>query len=249
LLISGCGNKYPKLIQVNAHITNLSLKAIIGIGAYAKLCERLGKTDDARKYRTIVEDYARKWLTMSKDDGRTRLAYDKPGTWSMKHNLIWDSILETHLFPESLADEEIRWYKKVQNRYGLPVDSRTNNSLIDWVVWSITPAKNRDDFETLFNPIYDYVNETPDRIPLSDWFFTTNAKRRGFQARSVVGGVYIKMLTDRSLWKKYSQRAERTGDYRSLYPANIKIKEIVPTSQAEPVIWRYTLEKPTDHWI
>ncbi|MDR0611299.1 MAG: DUF4965 domain-containing protein [Planctomycetaceae bacterium] len=232
-----------------AHVTNLSLKAILGIGAYAKLCELLGKTDDAKKYRMIAEDYAQKWLIAAKDDGRTRLAYDKPGTWSMKHNLIWDAILETHLFPESLAAEEIVWYKKVQNRYGLPVDSRTDNSLIDWTLWSITPAKNPNDFETLFNPIYNYVNETPDRVPVSDWFFTTNAKRRGFQARSVVGGVYIKVLTDQSLWKKYSQRAERTGDYRSKYPANVTLKEIIPTSQTEPAVWRYTLEKPDEHWI
>ncbi|MDR2756225.1 MAG: DUF4965 domain-containing protein [Planctomycetaceae bacterium] len=232
-----------------SHVTNLSLKAIIGIGAYAKLCEQLGKTDEAKKYRTIAKNYAQKWITMSKDDGRTRLAYDKPGTWSMKHNLIWDTILETHLFPESLAIEEINWYKKVQNRYGIPVDSRTDNSLIDWVLWSITPAKNQHDFETLFNPIYDYVNETPNRVPLSDWFFTTNAKQRGFQARSVVGGVYIKMLTNSSLWKKYSQRAERIGNYRSSYPANVTIKEIVPTSQTESTVWRYTLEKPAEHWI
>jgi hypothetical protein len=189
-----------------------------------------------------------KWAA-AKDGGRTRLAYDKPGTWSMKHNLIWDTILETHLFPESLAAEEIAWYKKMQNRYGLPVDSRTDNSLIDWTLWSITPAKNPHDFETLFNPIYDYVNETPDRVPLSDWFFTTNAKRRGFQARSVVGGVFIKMLTNQSLWKKYSHRAERTGDYHSEYPANVTMKEIVPTSQTEPAVWRYTLEKPDDRWI
>ncbi|MDR1957933.1 MAG: DUF4965 domain-containing protein [Planctomycetaceae bacterium] len=190
-----------------AHVTNLSLKAILGIGAYAELCERLGKTEDAKKYRAIAEDYARKWLKDAQDEGRTRLAFDKPGTWSMKHNLVWDSILETHLFPVSLAEQEIAWYKKVQGRYGLPVDSRTDNSLIDWALWSMTSAKTPHDFETLFNPIYDYVNETPDRVPVSDWFFTTNARRRGFQARSVVGGVYIKMLTDSSLWKKYVNRA------------------------------------------
>jgi hypothetical protein len=192
-----------------AHVTNLSLKAILGIGAYAQLCEKQGKTDNALKYRRIAEDYAEKWLKDAIDDGHTRLAFDKPGTWSMKHNLVWDSILGTNLFPASLAEQEIAWYKKVQNRYGLPVDSRTDNSLIDWVLWSITPAKSKADFDELFEPIYNYVNETPSRVPLSDWFFTTNAKQRGFQARSVVGGVYIKMLTDTSIWKKYYTMANR----------------------------------------
>ncbi|MCL2117777.1 MAG: DUF4965 domain-containing protein [Planctomycetaceae bacterium] len=233
-----------------AHVTNLSLKAIIGIGGYAQLCERLGKTEDAQKYRAVAEDYAKKWLELAQDDGRTRLAFDKPGTWSMKHNLIWDSILGTNLFPESLAAQEIAWYKTVQNRYGLPVDSRTDQSLIDWALWSITPARDPKDFETLFNPIYNYVHETPSRVPLSDWFFTTDAKQRGFQARSVVGGVYIKMLTDLPTWKKHAIRfAEATGNHTSLYPADMTVTEIVPTSRMTPTDWKYTLQQPVGDWF
>ncbi|GHT47487.1 hypothetical protein FACS189454_09890 [Planctomycetales bacterium] len=231
-----------------AHVTNLSLKAIIGIGAYAELCKMRGKTEDAAKYRRIAEEYTAKWLVDSQDEGRTRLAFDKPGTWSMKHNLIWDSILGTKLFPDSLAEQEIAWYKKVQNRYGLPVDSRTDNALIDWVLWSITPAKSKADFEELFNPIFNYVNETPSRVPLSDWFITTDAKQRGFQARSVVGGVYIKMLTDKSVWNKYVNRAEKVDDFPSDYPARRVVLEILPTARTKPTDWKYTLQPPPENW-
>ncbi|MDR1923752.1 MAG: DUF4965 domain-containing protein [Planctomycetaceae bacterium] len=228
-----------------AHVTNLSLKAIIGIAAYARLCEQLGKTEAAQKYRRIAEDYAKKWLKDAQDEGRTRLAFDKAGTWSMKHNLIWDSILETNLFPATLAEQEIAWYKKVQNKYGLPVDSRTDNSLIDWALWSITPTKSKADFDELFNPIYNYVNETPSRVPLSDWFITTNAKRRGFQARSVVGGVYIKMLTNKTVWEKSVQQAENVTDFPSSYPARITRTEIIPTARTLQTEWKYTLESPS----
>jgi hypothetical protein len=41
------------------------------------------------------------------------------------------------------------------------------------------------------------MNETPDRMPLSDWIYTDKPESRGFRARSVVGGFYIKMLQDK----------------------------------------------------
>ena len=55
-------------------------------------------------------------------------------------------------------------------------------------------------------PVYGFVNATPERVPLTDWYWTQNAKRRGFQARPVIGGLFIKMLDDAEVWKKWSAR-------------------------------------------
>lgn len=230
------------------HCANLALKAIIGIGGYAQLCELAGRPEDAKKYLALARDYAAQWQQRAGDDGRTRLAYHLPNTWGMKHNLIWDRVLGLHLFPAAVGDAEVAWYRKVQNPYGLPVDNRTPTSLLDWALWSIAPARTPEDFEALVEPLFRYAHETPQRVPLSDWFHTTDAKRAGFQARPVVGGIFIRLLADAPTWSRWAKAAAPvTGDW-ALLPQSKPLQEIVPTAQRQPVIWRYTWDKPADDW-
>lgn len=51
--------------------------------------------------------------------------------------------------------------------------------------------------EKLIVPLHLFMNETVDRVPMSDWVFTDKPNYRGFKASSVVGGYYIKMLEDK----------------------------------------------------
>jgi len=39
-------------------------------------------------------------------------------------------------------------------------------------------------FQTFIDSLRRYVNETPNRVPMSDWYETPDAKQVGFQARS-----------------------------------------------------------------
>jgi hypothetical protein len=227
------------------HCANLALKAIIGLGGYGQLCQRLGKTEDAAKYLGLARDDAARWRQMAADDGRTRLAYHLPGTWGMKHNLIWDRVLDLNLFGPAVGDAEIAWYLKVQNKYGLPVDNRTDTCLIDWAMWSIAPARHPADFEALVAPLYRYADETPSRVPLSDWFVTTNAHQKGFQARPVVGGLFIRLLTDAPQWAR--QAAKVSGPWAPL-PTPPVWREVIPTAQHQPIQWRYTLKEPPAGW-
>lgn len=41
---------------------------------------------------------------------------------------------------------------------------------------------------------YGVPNESPNRVPFADWYWTTDGRQRGFQNRSVVGGHFIKLL-------------------------------------------------------
>ena len=192
-----------------AHNTNLSIKAIEALAAYAQLAEMLGHHEIATKYNAEAKSMAGKWTALAADGDHYRLAFDAPNTWSQKYNLVWDNILGFHLFPDAVAEKEIAFYKSHLNPYGFALDNRETYTKLDWEVWSATLASKPEDFRALIHPILKFLNDTPDRVPMTDWYDTISARQKAFQARSVVGGVYIKVLADPALWTKWAARANQ----------------------------------------
>lgn len=181
----------------SARNANLSVKAIVALGAYAQLAEILEQKEIAAEYSQLARDLAVKWQQAAADGDHYALTFDQKGSWSQKYNLIWDRLFGLNLFPPEVARKEVAFYRTRQNAFGLPLDSRKTYTKSDWVIWSACLTGDRGDFDALFEPMFKYANETPSRVPLSDWHETTNGKQVGFQARSVVGGYWMKVLADR----------------------------------------------------
>lgn len=180
-----------------AHNANLSIKAILGVASYGRLADMLGKKDIAKKHINAAKDMATEWEKIANDGDHYKLTFDKSGTWSQKYNLVWNKILNMNIFPDSIADIEIKYYLTKQNKFGLPLDSREAYTKTDWIIWTATLAQDKGTFEEFVKPVRKFMNESVERVPMSDWVFTDRPNMRGFQARSVVGGYYIKMLDEK----------------------------------------------------
>ncbi|HXA56915.1 MAG TPA: DUF4965 domain-containing protein [Candidatus Acidoferrum sp.] len=192
-----------------AHNANLSVKAIEGLGAYSLMARGLGDSKTADDYLAAAKQMAAQWQQMAIDGDHYKLAFDRPGTWSQKYNLVWDQLLGLHFFPDSVRQSELAFYQSHLNADGLPLDSRADYTKLDWEIWTATLASDPKQFEALVDPIVKWVSDGPSRVPLTDWYDTKTGKQSGFQARSVVGGIFIKALADKSIAQKWQGRANR----------------------------------------
>ena len=109
-----------------------------------------------------------------------------------------------------MINRELGYYKSRQANYGLPLDNRSSYTKLDWIIWSASLSQSDADFQSFIDPLYLWLNETKSRVPLTDWYFTDTGLQRGFQARSVVGGVYIKLFYDEEPGKKWQTKTKES---------------------------------------
>ncbi len=169
------------------HNCNLSVKAILGIAAYADL-------SGDEKYMNIAREYAQRWEKDAKATVGTRLVFDIDDTWSLKYNMVWDNILGYNVFSDAVKKDEIELYKTKLNEYGVPLDSRADYTKIDWLFWSTRLWDDKEYFDAVCASVVRMMNDTYDRVPLTDWYCTKTAVKHAFQNRTVVAGIFINMI-------------------------------------------------------
>ena len=163
-----------------AHNANLSVKAILALGAYGQLAAQLGQQSAAGEYSALAKEFSKKWAAMALDGDHFRLAFDRPGTWSQKYNLVWDHLLGLNVFAPEVVSKELAFYTAHQNKYGLPLDNRAAYTKIDWLAWTASLARSPSGFQALFDPAYRFANESSSRVPLTDWYDTKTGEQTGF---------------------------------------------------------------------
>ena len=232
-----------------AHNANLSVKAIVALAAFGDMARMHGDTAAAEKYFKLAKDDAKHWVEVDSEGDHFKLAFDKANSWGQNYNMVWDKILGLNVFPDAVYRKQIAFYKTKMQKYGLPLDSRDHLTKSDWTVWTASMADNQADFETLTNPMVDYLNVTTARVPFADSYVTDDLHSAGMRSRPVIGGVFARMLTDKAMWKKWANMdKQETGNWAPL-PKPPIITEVVPTSKVNAQTWSFTTDKPANDWM
>jgi len=231
-----------------AHNVNLSAKAILGLKSFARLCRMTGRTNLADEYDQVSREFAKEWVTRSNDGGYSRLTFDREGTWSQKYNLVWDRILSFDLFPNFVREREMAQYRRKLNPFGLPLDSRGTGAKVDWTLWTASLTQNREDFDALVDGVFRYVNESPQRVAIGDWYNTATGAFNFMHSRPVLGGAYLQLLYNKEVWGKWSSRSkDQAGEYAEIPPRPV-LKTVVPAADTVTSEWEYRFDNPSKDW-
>ena len=183
----------------SARNTNLAAKAIMGVMSYSEILRMLGDDEQADEYKAKALDMADFWKknAYTTNGGRHYLLNfgANTSTWSTKYNLIWDKIWGWDIMKDART-AEMSFYMNKMKTYGLPLDSRGDLCKSDWQMWVMGFADVTSQRTALINSLWKYINETKSRVPVSDNHYASGGNQAMFQARSVVGGYWMRVFVE-----------------------------------------------------
>ncbi|KAE9368523.1 DUF1793-domain-containing protein [Stipitochalara longipes BDJ] len=176
--------------------TNLALKGIIGIEAMASIANLTGQADDGAKYSNISHTYVSKWqslgIAFNATPPHTTLSYNQNDTHGLVYNLYSDRLLNLNLVPQSVYDMQSDFYSTIEQKYGVPLDTRHYYTKSDWEMWAaaISSESTRNMF---IRDLAKWINETHTNTACTDLYdtrngdYATEGRDNHFIARPVVG--------------------------------------------------------------
>ncbi|KAK0941868.1 hypothetical protein LTR48_001306 [Friedmanniomyces endolithicus] len=179
-----------------ANQTNLALKGIIGIEAFAQIANRTGHAADGANYTQIAHDYISQWETYGINKVTTtphaELSYGNASSYVLLYNLYADAELGLQLVPQSVYDMQSAFYPTVFNTYGVPLDTRHTYTKNDWELFCAAVASSSTKAQFI-STIAKWLGETPTNFAFTDLYDTITGDYPTsaiFIARPVVGGMY-----------------------------------------------------------
>jgi hypothetical protein len=178
-----------------SHNCNLSIKAITALGMFGRALIVAGKIEKGKFYSDNAKRMAKIWIeNATTGNSFTPLAFDKPNSWSLKYNVVWDKLFNLNLFPEEFMQMEMEKYISELNEFGPPLDNRADYTKADWISWITIYAPNNLMKDKLLGAVKNYICSTENRVPFSDWYDTKNGNVMNFRNRSVVGAMFMPLL-------------------------------------------------------
>ncbi|KAG8768664.1 hypothetical protein FRC15_005037 [Serendipita sp. 397] len=176
--------------------TNLALKGIIALKAYADILSTLGQ--DGSTYSDTAKSYASQWQSLAEASFGFAASYGDSGSWSICYNLFADKWLKTGLFPESVFQKMGSLYASNINNYGLPLGSRTTLTSSHWMVFAAGVAPDITTRNLIISAAQDYIQNGKDAMPWPSIHDSKggNATVAGVYNRPAVGGVYALLVQD-----------------------------------------------------
>lgn len=119
-----------------------------------------------------------------------RQQYNLTNSWSLKYNLLYQKVLGLSVFPQSVidTDDNFNWGQLLT--YGIPLDDRkyycrlifyllspvllvshhiSTFTKLDWEFWMAALTRSPTQRQQLVSTLFNWANETPTRVPLTDW--------------------------------------------------------------------------------
>lgn len=181
-----------------ANQTDLAIKGITGIAAMSRIADLLGETKDAKKYANISSSYIKLWqnYAISHDKSHTKLAYQTDSSWGTLYNLLADRLLDLNLVPEAVYKIQDAWYPRVQEKYGVPLDSRHKWAKTDWEMFAAAASDDPATHKLFIELLYAFIRDGKTDAPFTDLMESTTGDFPKqpedplihFLARPVVGG-------------------------------------------------------------
>ncbi len=176
---------------------NLTIKAVLGLYAFAKICKTVGK--DGSFYEKTAKELASFVEMFCKEKPYMPATFaDEHDSYSLKYNLIFDIYFRSNLFSKETFAKEVECYRSRMQPYGVKLYSemKVDSTKSDWMVWVACFSLDNSYREEIYTSIIRSMQDTKTRVPFSDWYGVTDAEpcECVFRARSVQGGLFMPLI-------------------------------------------------------